>query len=151
MKQYSFASVDLIIDGLMITGFQDSNDIISVGRSAPQHGRVMDARGKMVAITSADKSGFFTFNLLQTSDSNIALQTKALLTHDTGTSGGSDLFVPIQTMLNDKMGTTICTGVNGILTMQPAVVRGTGLQTVSWIIEFEQVWISHGLYGDTGI
>lgn len=151
MKQYSFASVDLIIDGLMITGFQDSNDIISVGRSAPQHGKVMDARGKMVAVTSADKSGFFTFNLLQTSDSNIALQTKALLTHDTGTSGGSDLFVPIQAMLNDKMGTTICTGVNGILTMQPAVVRGTGLQTVSWIIEFEQVWMGRGLYDDTGI
>lgn len=151
MKQYSFASVDLIIDGLMITGFQDSNDIISVGRSAPQHGRVMDARGKMVAVTSADKSGFFTFNLLQTSDSNIALQTKALLTHDTGTSGGSDLFVPIQAMLNDKMGTTICTGVNGILTMQPAVVRGTGLQTVSWMIEFEQVWMGRGLYDDAGI
>ena len=35
MKQYSFASVDLIIDGLMIDGFQDSNDIISVGRAAP--------------------------------------------------------------------------------------------------------------------
>ena len=54
-------------------------------------------------------------------------------------------------MLNDKMGATICTGVNGILVMQPAVVRGTGLQTVTWTIEFEQVWMGRGVYGDTGI
>ena len=73
MKQYSFYNVDLLIDGIPVEGFSDSNAIITATRDAPQHGKVMDARGKMVAITSADKSGTITFDLLQVSDTNQGL------------------------------------------------------------------------------
>lgn len=151
MKQYSFYSVDLLIDGLVIDGFSDSNAIITATRDAPQHGKVMDARGKMVAITSADKSGTLTFDLLQTSDSNVWLQTRALQTHDAGTSGGTDTFMPIQAMMNDKMGRTVATGVNGIITMQPGVVRGTGLATDTWVLQFEQLWLIRGQSENVGV
>ena len=150
MKQYSFYSVDLIIDGMTIDGFSDSNAIITASRDTPQHGKVMDARGKMIAITSADKSGTVTFDLLQTSDSNKWLQLRALETHDTGTSGGSDMFVPCQLMMMDKMGNAVATGVNGIITMQPGLVRGTGLATDTWVLQFEQLWLLRGGYDNIG-
>lgn len=151
MKQYSFYSVDLIVNGVVMDGFSDSNSIITASRDAPQHGKVMDARGKMVAVTSADKSGTMTFDLLQTSDSNQYLQLLALSTHDAGTSGGTDVFAPVQAMLNDKMGRTVATGVNGIIIAQPGVVRGTGLATDTWILQFEQLWIIRGQSENVGV
>lgn len=151
MKQYSFYSVDLLIDGITIEGFSDSNQIITANRDAPQHGKVMDARGKMVTITSADKSGTVTFDLLQTSDSNMWLQTRAMQTHDTGTSGGTDVFLPVQLVMNDKMGSTVATGVNGIITQQPGIVRGTGVATDTWIMQFEQLWLVRGQSENVGV
>ena len=144
MHQYSFYNVDLLLDGMLINGFSDSNAIITAQRDSAQHGKVMDARGKMVVVTSADKSGTVSFDLLQTSDSNMWLQARALQTHDTGTSGGTDVFLPIQLMMNDKMGRTVVTGVNGFITMQPGVVRGNGIATDTWILQFEQLWIVRG-------
>lgn len=151
MKQYSFYSVDLLVDGILMEGFSDSNSIITASRDAPQHGKVMDARGKMIAITSADKSGTITFDLLQTSDSNQWLQVRAMQTHDAGTSGGTDVFVPVQVMMNDKMGRSIATGVNGIIIQQPGLVRGTGLATDTWIMQFEQLWIGRGQSENVGV
>lgn len=151
MKQYSFYNVDLLIDSVTMEGFSDSAAIITASRSAPQHGKVMDARGKMTAITSADKSGVITFDLLQTSDSNAYLQVRALESHDTGTSGNSDTFVPIQAAMNDKMGKTLVTGVNGFITMQPGIVRGTGVATNTWVMEFEQLWFVRGKYTTVGV
>ncbi|UOT58043.1 virion structural protein [Aeromonas phage ZPAH14] len=151
MKQYSFYSVDLLVDGILMEGFSDSNAIITATRDAPQHGKVMDARGKMVAITSADKSGTITFDLLQTSDSNQYLQTRAMQTHDAGTSGGTDVFIPCQVMMNDKMGRNVATGVNGIITMQPGLVRGTGLATDTWVLQFEQLWLVRGQSENVGV
>lgn len=151
MKQYSFYNVDLLVDGIQMEGFSDSAAIITASRAAPQHGKVMDARGKMVTITSADKSGVITFDLLQTADSNAFLQAYALLTHESGTSGGTDTFVPLQVLLNDKMGKTVATGVNGFITMQPGVVRGTGLATNTWVMEFEQLWLLRGQSDDVGL
>jgi len=49
------------------------------------------------------------------------------------------------------MGNTVVTGVNGIISMQPAVVRGTGLSTVTWVLEFEQIWMVRGKTKDVGI
>jgi len=151
MKQYSFYNVDLLIDGIAIEGYSDSAAIITASRAAPQHGKVMDARGKMVAITSADKSGVITFDLLQTSDSNALLQALALASHDAGTSGSTDTFVPIQALINDKMGKTVVTGINGFITMQPGVVRGTGVATNTWVLEFEQLWMVRGQSDDVGV
>lgn len=131
-------------------GFSDGSSIITAARSMPQHGKVMDARGKMVAITSADKSGVISFDLLQTSDANLLMQTLALASHEAGTSGGIDTFIPVQAVINDKMGKTVVTGVNGFITMQPAVVRGTGLATVTWMMEFEQLWMIRGNSDDVG-
>ena len=139
MKQYSFFSVDLIIDGVIIEGFTEKADIITVERSMDQTTKVMDARGKMIAVTSVDKSGSFSFDLLQTSDSNKYLQDKALLDQAVGGDGGSSLFVPIQASLVDRMGADVAVGVSGFITKQPGLVRGNSIVTNTWMIMFEQV------------
>lgn len=151
MKQYSFAAVDLFIDEVQIEGFPDADSVISIGRDADQHAKVMDARGKMVAVSSADKSGTAMFDILQTSDSGMWLQTRAMFNHDVATSGSSDTFVPVQLRLVDKMGHDVATGVNGIMTRQPGLARGTGLAVERWVLQFEQVWMLRGQTTTVGL
>ena len=60
------------------------------------------------------------------------------------------MFVPCQLMMMDKMGKAVATGVNGIITMQPGLVRGTGLATDTWVLQFEQLWLLRGGYDNIG-
>lgn len=147
MNQYSFAGVDLIIDGIPINGLENSNSIITIGRNTPQHARVIDARGKMTVVTSVDHSGFITFNVLQGSPASAWMQLRAIESQNSGGRlEGAEYFLPIQALINDKMGKTICTGINGFIPMQPSVVRGTGMNVEQWRIEFEVVTMTRGIY-----
>ena len=151
MKQYSFYSVDLLIDGVAVTGFPTSNAIITADRASPQHLDVVGARGEMAVATVADQSGTITFSLMQTSDWNLIMQARALLDQNTGLSGNVSTFTPYQVMINDKMGSTLVTGVNGYTPKQPAVVRGIGIVNVNWAIRFEELFFTRGTYTNVGI
>ena len=151
MKQYSFYSVDLLIDGVAVTGFPTSNAIITADRASPQHLDVVGARGEMAVATVADQSGVITFSLMQTSDWNLIMQARALLDQNTGLSGNVSTFTPYQVMINDKMGSTLVTGVNGYTPKQPAVVRGIGIVNVNWAIRFEELFFTRGTYANVGI
>ena len=151
MKQYSFYSVDLLIDGVAVTGFPTSNAIITADRAAPQHLDVVGARGEMAVATVADQSGIIAFSLMQTSDWNLIMQARALLDQNTGLSGNVATFTPYQVMINDKMGSTLVTGVNGYTPKQPAVIRGIGIVNVNWAIRFEELFFTRGTYAIVGI
>ena len=151
MKQYSFYSVDLLIDGVAVTGFPTSNAIITADRASPQHLDVVGARGEMAVATVADQSGIIAFSLMQTSDWNLIMQARALLDQNTGLSGNVATFTPYQVMINDKMGSTLVTGVNGYTPKQPAVVRGIGFVDVKWTIRFEELFFTRGTYTNVGI
>jgi hypothetical protein len=151
MKQYSFYSVDLLLDGIPVTGFTDNNSIISAGRTNVQHTKVIGARGEMSTATIADRSGRMVFTLLQTSDYNTVLNSRATLSQNTGLSGNRATFDPIQGLINDKMGQTLVTGVNGFIPVMPAIVRGSGIVSLSWTIEFEQIWFVMGQYDKVGL
>lgn len=151
MKQYSFYNVDLLLDGIPVTGFTDNNSIISAGRTNVQHTKVIGARGEMSVATIADRSGRIVFTLLQTSDYNAVLNSRAILSQNTGLSGNRDTFDPIQALMNDKMGLALVTGVNGFIPVMPAIVRGTGIVSLSWTIEFEQIWFTNGKYDYVGL
>jgi hypothetical protein len=139
MKQYSFNKVDLILDGVIIDGFTDGAGIITAARSAAQHGKVMDARGKMAVTTSADQSGYFAFNLLQTSDSNQVLLARSILDQSVGLASNTTQFIPITGAILDKMGGTLVAGTSGFIPKRPNVVRGSGITTNSWMVAFETV------------
>ncbi len=151
MKQYSFYNVDLLLDGIPVTGFIDNNSIISAGRTNVQHTKVIGARGEMSVATIADRSGRIVFTLLQTSDYNATLNSRAILSQNTGLSGNRQTFDPIQGLMNDKMGLALVTGVNGLIPVMPAIVRGTGIVSLSWTVEFEQIWFTNGKYDYVGL
>lgn len=151
MKQYSFYNVDLLLDGIPVTGFTDNNSIISAGRTNVQHLKVVGARGEMSVATVADRTGRIVFTLLQTSDYNAVLNSRAILSQNTGLSGNRSTFQPIQAFMNDKMGLTVVSGVNGFIPVMPAIIRGTGIVSLSWTIEFEQIWFTNGKYDYVGL
>jgi|SRR5450830_117875 len=151
MKQYSFYNVDLLLDGIPVTGFTDNNSIISAGRTNVQHTKVIGARGEMSVATIADRSGRIVFTLLQTSDYNATLNSRAILSQNTGLSGNRQTFDPIQGLMNDKMGLALVSGVNGFIPVMPAIVRGTGIVSLSWTVEFEQIWFTNGKYDYVGL
>lgn len=151
MKQYSFYNVDLLLDGIPVTGFTDNNSIISAGRTNVQHTKVVGARGEMSVATVADRTGRIVFTLLQTSDYNAVLNSRAILSQNTGLSGNRDTFQPIQAFMNDKMGLTVVSGVNGFIPVMPAIIRGSGIVSLSWTIEFEQIWFTNGKYDYVGL
>ena len=151
MKQYSFASVNLIIDGVKVNGMENSQNIVLAGRQSPQHVDQIDARGKMVVSTVTDLSGFIAFNLLHTSDFNVWLGLRSMETQATGTGGGSGLFVPIQALIQDKMGFDHVVGVNGIITQQPDMSRGIQVGSEMWRIRFETIHMVRGKSEDAGV
>lgn len=151
MKQYSFYNVDLLLDGVPVTGFTDNNSIISAGRTNVQHSKVVGARGEMSVATIADRTGRIVFTLLQTSDFNAVLNSRAILSQNTGLSGNRSTFQPIQAFMNDKMGLTVVSGVNGFIPVMPAIIRGTGFVSLSWTLEFEQIWFTNGKYDYVGL
>lgn len=147
MQQYSFAGVDLVISGVPINGFANSNNIITCGRNTPQHARVVDARGKMSVVTSVDHTGFIQFELLQGSPGSAWMQIQAIKSQNSGGRlEGAEYFIPLQAAVNDKMGRCIMLGLNGFIPMQPSVVRGTGMNVEVWRIEFEVLSLTRGAY-----
>lgn len=104
----------------------------------------MDARGKVTVNTIADKSGSITFGLLQNSDWNSFLRSKLDLNQSVGLSGNAATFLPMQVMISDKMGGTKVTGVNGWIAAHPPIVRGSGINTLQWTLEFEQILFVEG-------
>lgn len=145
MKQYSFYNVDLLIDGQPVTGFSDSNTIITAARSREVHNKIVDARGKVVVNTIADKSGTITFGILQNSDWNSILRSKLDQTQSVGLSGNASTFIPVQVMMSDKMGGTKVTGTNGWISAHPTLVRGSGINTNQWVIDVERLTFVEGL------
>lgn len=145
MKQYSFFNVDLLIDGMPVTGFSDGNDIIMAARNREAHNKIVDARGDVVVNTVADLSGTIVFSLLQVSDWNSILRKKLEQTQGVGLSGNAATFLPMQVMMVDKMGKTKVTGINAWISQHPAIVRGSGINTVQWVIDIERLLFEEGL------
>lgn len=144
MKQYSFYNVDLLVDGQAVDGFSDSNAIITASRSRESHNKIVDARGNVVVNTIADLSGTITFGLLQNSDWNQYMRERLELSQSVGLSGNAATFLPFQILLKDKMGGTKVNGVNCWVAAHPAIVRGTGINTVNWTIDCSRLLFVEG-------
>ncbi|NQZ74587.1 MAG: DUF3277 family protein [Ekhidna sp.] len=149
MKQYTFNKVDLIIDGVTISGFADSNNIITAARAVNAHNDVIDAKGNMNVATSANKSGLISFNLLHTSDSNQVLQARAILDQSLGLADNNAVFIPWHAIVQDKMGGTLVAATTGYIPKVPNLSRGNSFTVHNWTVRFEQIeWPVPGTYTD---
>lgn len=135
----------------MVTGYSDSNSIITASRAREAHNKIVGARGEVVVNTIADRSGLITFSLLQTSDWNSTLRSRLELNQNTGLSGNAGTFLPMQILLSDKMGNDLVTGINGWISLHPTFTRGTGVNTVNWIIEVERINFAEGKTSEVGV
>ena len=157
MYQYSFANVDLIIsatyDGstgpskFTVGGYAAGENLISITRKAPIASTTFGAYGDMVVNMQRIRSGDLVFSTLMNSPENKALQDWAnhfqQVAHEK-----SKLITPIQAKLVDNMGKDEVQMRNGVILAMPAVVRGQTMNTVTWVITFEEVIISREVGAD---
>lgn len=132
MKLYSFKETTLILDGIEITGFDESDDSIVARRLEDSAGHQIGNKGEMAVWLRASRAGEFVFKLMQTSDDNARLSV-AMSAAENG------LFVPIAVMFKDNLGGDLITGNRGYLRKPADVSRGTASGSQSWSIVVERM------------
>ena len=70
MKSYSFLTTILLVNGVEMVGWDDTDDSINMNRLNDSAAHVVGNDGEMTVNLSADLSGEVVFNLMQSSTSN---------------------------------------------------------------------------------
>ena len=146
MYQYSFANVDLILEipdasgtyeSVNVRGFGTGENLINVMRRAPIATTQFGAYGDMVVSMQRIKAGDLTFPVLMNAPENKKLLDYANYFQSQADADGALIF-PIQGKLRDNMGRDEATLTNGVILAIPAISRGQTMNTVTWVITFEQ-------------
>lgn len=132
MKYYSFKETTLILDGLEVTGFDESDDSIVMRRLEDSMGHQIGNKGEMAVWMRASRAGEIVFKLMQTSSDNSRLSI-AMSAAENG------LFVPIAVMFKDNLGGDLITGNRGYLRKPADIQRGTATGSQSWSIVVERM------------
>jgi hypothetical protein len=160
MYQYSFANVDLIIDtgdyngrpsgnpaNFKVEGYGTGEGLINIARKAPIASTTFSALGKMVVNMQRIVAGDMSFNVLMNAPENKYLQDWANWFQDQAHADG-ELIRPIQAKLVDNMGKDQVTCSNGVILAMPALTRGQTMNTVTWVLSFEEVIYDREIGGD---
>lgn len=156
MYQYSFANVDLQLEipdasgkykSTKIRGFGTGENLINVMRRAPIATTQFGAYGDMVVSMQRIKAGDLTFPVLMNAPENKALQDYANYFQAQADKDGS-LIYPIQGWIRDNMGKDKVKMNNGVILAIPALSRGQTMNTVTWVITFEQTIFNREIGGD---
>lgn len=148
MYQYSFANVDLILEvdypgntnpkSFKVEGFGTGENLISIVRRAPIATTQFGAYGDMVLSMQRIRAGDLTFPVLMNAPECKYLQDYANYFQQQADADG-ELIVPIQAKLVDNMGKDASTLSNGVILAMPAMSRGQTMNTVTWVVTFEEV------------
>ena len=149
MFQYSFANVDLMIEAdfagrpssnpasFDVKGFGTGEGLIQIARRAPIATTTYGAYGDMIVNMQRIRSGDLTFNVLMNAPENQYMQDWANYFQQQADADGQ-LITPIQAKLVDNMGRDAVTLSNGVILAMPSVSRGQTLNTVTWVLTFEE-------------
>lgn len=146
MYQYSFANVDLILEvpdasgkykTVNVRGFGTGENLINVMRRAPIATVNFGAYGDMVVNMQRIRAGDLTFPVLMNAPENKTFQDYANYFQSQADADGALIF-PIQGKLRDNMGRDEVSLTNGVILAIPAMSRGQTMNTVTWVITFEQ-------------
>jgi len=132
MRIYSFKETTLILDGIEVTGFDESDDSIIMRRLEDSMGHNVGNKGEMAVWVRASRAGEIIFKLQQTSGDNNRLSL-AMSAAENG------LFVPIAVMYKDNLGGDLITGNRGYLRRPADQQRGTQISSNSWSIVVERM------------
>ena len=156
MYQFSFANTDLILripnsqgvyKTVSVTGFPTGENLINVMRRAPIATTQFGAYGDMIVSMQRIKAGDLTFPLLMHAPENTDFQNYANYFQAQADADGS-LVYPIHGMMRDNMGKDKAIMRNGVILAIPAMSRGQTMNTVTWVLTFEQVNIVRPVGGD---
>ena len=136
MKNYSFLDTILLVNGIHISGFDEGDDVISVGRTNDCASHKTGNDGEMTVSVSADKTGSFTFKLMQTSHSNAYLSGLV-------NAQENGLFVPISVQFKDTRGNDIAFGTQGYITKPADMNRGYPAGPQEWKVTVESLYLLH--------
>lgn len=152
MYQYSFANVDLLLEvpnargtykTVDVKGFGTGENLINVMRRAPIASVQFGAYGDMVVSMQRIKAGDLTFPVLVNAPENKILQDYANYFQAQADADGALIF-PIQGKIVDNMGNDQCTLTNGVILAIPAMSRGQTMNTITWVITFENTVFDRG-------
>lgn len=137
MKLYSFKETTLMVNGVEITGWAEGDDTIIARRLEDSGQHVIGNDGTMIVSITADRSGEFVFNLMQTSESNLYLNTLQAL-------GENGAFVPVFVQFKDNLGNDLYVGTAGYIPRPADATRGNTAQPQEWSVVVEKLLMSHG-------
>ena len=159
MYQYSFANVDLLItaayagkpagnpSNFKVEGFGTGQGLINIARRAPIATTTFGAYGRMVVNMQRIRAGDLSFPVLMNAEENKYLQDWANYFQEQADANG-ELITPIQAKLVDNMGKDKVTLTNGVILAMPAISRGQEINTVTWVLTFEEVVIERNIGED---
>jgi Protein of unknown function (DUF3277) len=134
MKTYSFLNTVVLVNGVEIQGWADGDDAISIKPNEDMASHKVGASGDMMVSISADRSGEFTFKLLQTSNSN-----SYLLSLSQNQQLGGSSFYPLAVKFQDVHRQDMADGTSGYLKRLPDLTRGEEGATQEWTIVVERL------------
>lgn len=126
-KTFDPKAVSLIVGGHIVGGFADGT-FVSVERNNDSYSRVGGADGEQTRARSNDKSGRFTFTLLQSSTSNSVLQGFQIA-DEVGNSGQ----VPV--MVKDGNGSELVVAAAAWVVKPANVEHGKEVSNREWVLE----------------
>jgi hypothetical protein len=132
LREYSFNNMIFIVNGFEIKGFADGDDVVAVARREDSATDRVGAQGEMTVSVNTNKSGTFTFNLMQTSESN-AYMSGLMAAQENG------IFVPVTAQIKDTRGGDLSSGTQGYITKPSDMQRGVGVNTQQWVIVVERL------------
>jgi hypothetical protein len=134
MKTYSFLNTVVLVNGVPLTGWAEGDDVIKIERLNDGAMHKVGADGHMAVAISADRSGQFTFKLMQTSNSNKYLNSLLLLQE-----AGPDTFVPVNVLFQDTYRQDTGGGTVGYIKKMPDVERGVNVSEQEWMVVVERL------------
>jgi len=136
MKQYSFANITLLIQGIEISGFDEGDDVIALDRLSDSAAHTIGADGEMTVSLSLDRSGTVGFRLLSTSTSN-AFLSGLINAQENGA------YIPVFVQMKDNLNNDLGSGTQGYIQRPASMVRGANVQPQDWVIVVERLDMLH--------
>ena len=131
-NNFTFKNVNVIFGVLELQGFGEGDDVIVIETDADQFTKIVGAKGDVTRVQSSDESVTVTIKLLQTSNSNAALNTLYLADKETGAGA-------LPMIITDLESGEVYSIPNAWVMKQPTITRGQGVNTTDWIFQGDRL------------
>ena len=131
-NNFTFKNVNVIFGVLELQGFGEGDDVIVIETDADQFTKIVGAKGDVTRVQSSDESVTVTIKLLQTSNSNAALNTLYLADKETGAGA-------LPMIITDLESGEVYSIPNAWVMKQPTITRGQGVNTTDWVFQGDRL------------